>query len=79
MPKPFYWADNTAATDYLTSKTEATLYQKFQPVIKKSFSKVGADKIWANLIQKYNKIPFTKLCEHGSYRLCDYGSTKRRL
>ena len=58
--KTILLGDNTAATDYLSSKTEATLYQKFQPVIKKSFSKVGADKIWASLIQKYNKIPFTK-------------------
>ncbi|MDB9873851.1 DUF4197 domain-containing protein [Flavobacteriaceae bacterium] len=58
--KTILLGNNTAATDYLTSKTQATLYQKFQPVIKKSFSKVGADKIWANLIQKYNKISFTK-------------------
>ena len=52
--------DNSSATDYLNSKTRTTLYQKFHPVIEKSFSKVGADKVWANLIQKYNKIPFSK-------------------
>ena len=51
---------NSAATEYLTTKTETALYQKFNPVIKQSFSKVGADKIWANLINKYNTIPFTK-------------------
>ncbi|XLS30323.1 DUF4197 domain-containing protein [Flavobacteriaceae bacterium M23B6Z8] len=51
-------ADN-AATSYLTTKTEASLYDKFNPVIKNSFSKVGADKIWNDLIQKYNNIPFT--------------------
>ena len=33
--------------------------QKFNPVIKSSFSKVGADDIWNNLINKYNSIPFT--------------------
>ena len=51
-------ADN-AATQYLTSKTQTALYAKFNPVIQNSFSKVGADKIWANLINKYNSIPFT--------------------
>ena len=51
-------ADN-AATQYLTEKTETALYDKFNPVIKNSFSKVGADQIWKNLINKYNSIPFT--------------------
>jgi hypothetical protein len=48
-----------AATQYLTTKTQTALYDKFHPVIKESFSKVGADKIWTNLINKYNNIPFT--------------------
>lgn len=48
-----------AATLYLTSKTESALYAKFNPVIKKSFSKVGADQIWNNLITRYNAIPLT--------------------
>ena len=48
-----------AATQYLTSKTQAALYDKFHPVINNSFSKVGADQIWVNLINKYNAIPFT--------------------
>ncbi|MGK0253066.1 MAG: hypothetical protein ACI9OE_000524 [Mariniflexile sp.] len=51
-------ADN-AATHYLTSKTQTALYDKFNPVIKNSFSKVGAHDIWTNLITKYNSIPFT--------------------
>jgi len=51
-------ADN-AATQYLTSKTEAPLYDKFHPVINNSFTKVGADKIWGNLISKYNSLPLT--------------------
>ncbi len=50
---------NDAATQYLTSKTQTALYAKFNPVIKSSFSKVGADDIWNNLINKYNSIPFT--------------------
>lgn len=49
-----------AATQYLTSKTKAALYSKFEPVIKNSFTEVGADKIWSNLITKYNSIPLTK-------------------
>jgi hypothetical protein len=48
-----------AATDYLTTRTQTELYNKFQPVINNSFTKVGADKIWTNLISKYNAIPFT--------------------
>ncbi len=51
-------SDN-AATQYLTTKTQSALYSKFNPVIKNSFSKVGADDIWKNLITKYNAIPFT--------------------
>lgn len=50
-------ADN-AATQYLEGRTNTALYGKFQPVIQKSFAKVGADRIWTNLINKYNKIPF---------------------
>lgn len=52
-------ADN-AATQYLTSNTETALYNKFNPVIKNSFSKVGADKIWTQLITKYNNIPLVQ-------------------
>ena len=51
--------NNDAATQYLTSKTQTALYDKFNPVIKNSFSKVGADTIWNNLMNKYNSIPFT--------------------
>ncbi|WP_026812056.1 DUF4197 domain-containing protein [Arenibacter certesii] len=48
-----------AATRYLTQATQNQLYDKFNPVIKQSFEKVGADKIWSNLINRYNAIPFT--------------------
>ena len=51
--------NDNAATQYLTSRTQTELYNKFKPVINSSFSKVGADQIWANLINKYNAIPFT--------------------
>jgi hypothetical protein len=51
--------NDDAATQYLTTKTQTSLYDKFHPVINESFSKVGADQIWENLIVKYNNIPFT--------------------
>ena len=51
--------DKDAATQYLNGKTQTALYAKFNPVIKNSFAKVGADQIWENLINKYNAIPFT--------------------
>ena len=50
---------NDAATKYLTNKTQTSLYEKFHPVINSSFAKVGADKVWTNLINRYNAIPFT--------------------
>ncbi|SNR16732.1 DUF4197 domain-containing protein [Tenacibaculum jejuense] len=50
--------NDNAATSYLEGRTKTALYSKFNPVIKRSFGKVGADKIWANLISKYNAIPF---------------------
>lgn len=49
---------DNAATSYLEGKTTKALYAEFNPVIKRSFQKVGAEKIWANLIAKYNSIPF---------------------
>ena len=51
--------NDDAATQYLTGRTQTELYNKFKPVINSSFSKVGADEIWSNLINKYNAIPFT--------------------
>ncbi|AFL79911.1 hypothetical protein Aeqsu_0398 [Aequorivita sublithincola DSM 14238] len=49
---------DNAATNYLQQRTNTALYSKFNPVIKKSFSKVGADQIWSNIITKYNSVPF---------------------
>ena len=51
--------NDNAATSYLNTKTQTELYNKFKPVIDNSFSKVGADQIWTNLITKYNSIPLT--------------------
>jgi hypothetical protein len=49
--------NTNAATQYLQGSTSTELYSKFNPVVKNSFSKVGADKIWTNIITKYNSIP----------------------
>jgi len=51
--------NNTAATSYLTQKTEDQLYAKFNPVISNSLDKVGATQVWTNIIQKYNTLPLT--------------------
>lgn len=48
---------NDAATQYLQTTTKTALYAKFNPIVKASIGKVGADQIWTSLISKYNKIP----------------------
>lgn len=57
--KAILLGDNEAATEYLKGKTQTALYDKFNPIINNSFSKVGADDIWENLITKYNNLPLT--------------------
>ncbi|NKI33006.1 DUF4197 domain-containing protein [Croceivirga thetidis] len=52
--------EKDAATRYLQQGTEEALYTKFNPVIKTSFEKVGADEIWNSIITRYNQIPLTK-------------------
>lgn len=49
--------NDSSATTYLENSTSTALYGKFNPVIKNSFTKVGADKVWSNIITKYNSIP----------------------
>ena len=56
--KQILLGSDDAATNYLKSTTETQLYASFNPVIKNSFEKVGADQVWNNLITKYNDIPF---------------------
>lgn len=52
--------NQNAATTYLQNSTTTALYGKFNPVIKSSFEKVGADVVWKNIINKYNTIPLVK-------------------
>ncbi len=55
--KNILMGNQTSATAYLERSTSTALYSKFNPVVKNSFSKVGADKVWANIITKYNQVP----------------------
>lgn len=58
--KTILMGNENSATTYLQNTTSKALYGKFNPVIKNSFTKVGADKVWSNIINKYNGIPFVK-------------------
>lgn len=48
--------DNNAATTYLKTKTNTDLTKAFEPKIEASLSKVGADKVWNQMITKYNTL-----------------------
>ncbi|WP_396192123.1 DUF4197 domain-containing protein [Flavobacterium sp.] len=71
--KNILMGNENSATTYLQNSTTTALYGKFNPVIKNSFSKVGADKVWANIITKYNAIPLVKKVNPD---LTDYTTTK---
>lgn len=58
--KNILMGNENAATSYLQNSTTTALYAKFNPVIKNSFTKVGADKIWSQIITKYNTVPLVK-------------------
>jgi hypothetical protein len=57
--KSILMGNESAATDYLKGTTTTDLYAKFNPIIQQSIGKVGADKIWTNIIKKYNNLPGT--------------------
>jgi len=57
--KQILMGNDNAATQYLQQATKSQLYNKFNPIIKNSFQKVGADQIWSNIITKYNSLPLT--------------------
>ncbi len=58
--KTILMGNDNSATMYLQNSTSTALYGKFNPVIKNSFTKVGADKVWTNIITKYNIIPLVQ-------------------
>ncbi len=49
--------DDRSATTYLEKTTSTQLYSKFNPVVKSSLSKVGADVVWEKIIKQYNSLP----------------------
>jgi len=52
--------NDSSATAYLQTTTSAQLYSKFNPVVTSSLNKVGANKVWNQIITKYNAIPLVK-------------------
>jgi hypothetical protein len=71
--KSILLGNENAATTYLQVSTTKALYDKFSPVIKTSLNTVGADKVWANIISKYNAIP---LVSKVNPDLTDYTTNK---
>ena len=71
--KNILMGSSSAATNYLQKSTSEALYLRFNPIIKNSFAKVGADKVWTNIISKYNSIPLVKKVNPD---LTDYTTTK---
>lgn len=55
--KSILMGNENAATTYLHQSTNKELYAKFLPVVQQSIGKVGADKIWNGIVQKYNTVP----------------------
>jgi hypothetical protein len=58
--KNILMGEQDAATRYLQNSSSTALRGKFSPIIKTSFQKVGADRVWNEVITTYNKIPFIK-------------------
>lgn len=56
--KNILMGNQDAATRYLENSSSNALRGKFTPIIQNSFQKVGADKVWADVINTYNQIPF---------------------
>ena len=48
-----------SATQYLITNTEAQLYEKFSPVVSQNLDKVGATRVWKDIIDRYNALPLT--------------------
>ncbi|WP_322549648.1 DUF4197 domain-containing protein [Flavobacterium psychraquaticum] len=52
--------NDSSATNYLQNTTTTSLQAKFTPVIQSSYTRVGADKVWSEIITKYNSLPLVK-------------------
>jgi len=51
---------DSAATTYLRQKTNTSLTNAFNPIIKQSLAKVDATQYWNTAFSAYNKVPFVK-------------------
>ena len=52
--------EDDAATQYLDRTTSKQLFNKFNPIIKRSLDEVNATKYYGDLISAYNKIPLVE-------------------
>ena len=65
--------NDSSATNYLQNTTTTSLQAKFTPVIQSSYTRVGADKVWNEIITKYNSLPLVKKVNPN---LTEYTTTK---
>ena len=65
--------NESSATTYLQNTTTTSLQAKFTPVIQSSYTRVGADKVWNEIITKYNSLPLVKKVNPN---LTEYTTTK---
>jgi len=65
--------EQDAATQYLKRTTTPQLKEKFKPVIQNSLNKVSATKYYGDIVNTYNKIPFT---DDVNPNLDDYATDK---
>jgi hypothetical protein len=65
--------EQDAATQYLKRTTTPQLKEKFKPVIQSSLNKVSATKYYGDIVNTYNKIPFT---DDVNPNLDDYATDK---
>ncbi|WP_017258012.1 DUF4197 domain-containing protein [Pedobacter arcticus] len=49
---------NDAATNYFKKTTTDSLTKVFNPIVQRSIEKVGATKYYADVAERYNKVPF---------------------
>lgn len=59
--KEILFGANNAASLYLEDKTSTQLFNAFQPKIKNSLGKVGADKVWEQIFTNYNRLTGQKI------------------
>ncbi len=71
--KNILFGDSLAATNYLNTKTYASLKTAFMPDIKTSLDNVSATKYWTDLTTVYNQIPLVTAV---NTNLSDYATGK---